>query len=113
MATDIQKVINDDLYSQPQPQTADVKQVIQALEDKAVPLTSIQIRAKNYLEYLQSRDLHQGKKPYQSLIDSIVNDTKKTAVPGFFIRVIEAMIPRPVHMDEKGFKAMLKEQQKS
>lgn len=112
MAYDIQKVINNDLYSEPQPATADVKQVINELENKAVPMTGHQIRAKNYLEYLQSREIHQGKKPYQHIIDSIENDTKKTALPGYFIRVIEAMIPRPIHMDEKGFKAMLKEQQK-
>jgi hypothetical protein len=113
MATDIQKVINNDLYSEPQPVVADVKQVIQALDEKAVPLTGPQIRAMNYLEYLQSRPIHQGKRPYDGIIESIKNDTKKTAMPGFFIRVIEAMIPRPIHMDEKGFKAMLKEQQKS
>lgn len=112
MATDIQKVINDDLYGQPQAVTADVKQVLHELEDKAVPMTGQQIRAKNYLEYLQSRPLHNGKRPYEHLIESIQKDTKRTAMPGFFIRVIEAMVPRPMHLDEKGFKAMLKEQQK-
>lgn len=113
MALDIQKTINNDLYSEPKAVTADVKQVIEQLQDKAVPLTGYQIRSMNYLKYLQSRPIHEGKKPYQHIIESIGEDAKKTAMPGFFIRIIEAMIPRPVHMDEKGFKAMIKEQQKN
>ena len=111
-ATDIQKVINGDLYSEPGPSIADVKQVIEELKDKIVPLTSNQIKAINYLEFLQARPIHEGKKPYHHIIESIKKDGRKTGNPGYFIRVIEALIPRPMHLDEKGFKAMLKEQQK-
>jgi hypothetical protein len=112
LSKDIQKVINNDLYSEPQAVTADVKQVIEQLADKIVALTGSQVRAVNYLEYLQNRPIHGGKKPYESIVQSIRKDAKKTGNAGFFIRVIEAMIPRPIHMDEKGFKAMIKEQQK-
>lgn len=113
MSKDIQSVINRDLYSEPQPHIAEVKQVIEQLEDKIVPLSSAQVQAINYLQYLQSRPLHNGNKPYKNLIESIEKHAKKTGLPGYFIRVIEALVPRPVHLDEKGFRAMLKEQQKS
>lgn len=109
---DVQDVIKPDLFMQPEPAVDGVKQVLESLKDKVTPLHPDQLRVINYLKYLQSRPIHNGSKPYQPLIDSIVKDAPKVGVPGFFIRVIEALIPRPVHLDREAFDKMIEEQQK-
>lgn len=86
-----------------------VKQVIDTLKDKVQPLTPQQMQAVGYLMDLQKRPLHKGAKTYQSIIDHIVNDAQKVAPSGFFIRVIEALIPRPISVDSKTYEKMKKE----
>jgi hypothetical protein len=108
-APDIQGVINPDLYSDPAPNIDSVKQVLDTLKDRVQPLTPQQMQAIGYLETLQKRPIHGGKKPYQHIIDHIRDDAYKVALPGFFIRVIEALIPRPISVDTKTFEKMKKE----
>lgn len=108
-APDIQEVLSSDLYANPAPQIDGVKQVLDTLQDKVQPLTPVQLQAISYLEYLQSRPIHEGQRPYDSIIKRIVEDAPKVAPPGYFIRVIEALIPRPIHVDGKTFEKMKKE----
>jgi hypothetical protein len=108
-APNIQSVVNADLYNNPMPMIDGVKQVIQALEDKIQPLTPAQLQAIGYLDMLQDRAIHAGKKPYQKIIDRIINDAPKVAPPGYFVRVIEALVPRPLYVDGKTFEKMNKE----
>lgn len=106
---DIEGVVNQDLYSNPMPQVDGVKQVLESLKDRVQALTPAQMQAIGYLEYLQTRPIHDGKKPYDELIDRIQNHAYRVAPPGFFIRVIEALIPRPMHVDGKTYEKMRKE----
>lgn len=106
---DIQSVITKDIYSDPTPSIDGVKQVIDTLKDKVQPLTPQQMQAIGYLRHLQSRPIHGGNKPYEEIIKHITQDATRVAPPGFFIRVIEALIPRPVHVDGKTFEKMKKE----
>lgn len=108
-APDIQSVISSDLYANPQPTVDGVKQVIDTLKDKVQPLTAQQMQAIGYLRYLQSRPIHQGEMVYQGIIEHIQNDAQRVAPPGFFIRVIESLIPRPMHIDGKTYDKMVKE----
>lgn len=105
----IQEVINHDLYANPMPQIDGVKQVIDTLKDKVQALTPAQMQAIGYLQYLQSRPIHGGKKVYQGIIDHIQNEAQRVAPPGFFVRVIEALIPRPISVDAKTYEKMKKE----
>lgn len=108
-APDLQGVITGDLYSQPMPSVDGVKQVIEALADKVQALTPEQLKAVGYLRYLQSRAIHNGEKVYQDIIDDIIKEAPRVAPPGFFIRVIESLVPRPMHVDSKTYDKMVKE----
>ncbi len=88
------------------PQIADVKQVIDTLKDKIQPLTPTQMQCMGYLEHLQSRRLHGDSRPYDKLIKQIRDDAPLVAPPGFFIRVIEALIPRTQHIDGEAAKTI-------
>lgn len=104
---DIQKVLMSDLYKQDnQPQIASVKQVIDTLKDKIQPITPVQMQVLGFLAHLQSRPLHNGVKVYDSLIKQIRDDAPLVAPPGFFIRVIEALIPRTQHIDGEAAKTI-------
>lgn len=103
---DIQSVLMSDLYRESAPAVADVKQVIDTLKDKVQPLTPQQMQVIGYLEHLQSRSIHGGNKPYESLIKQIRDDAPRVAPPGFFIRVIEALIPRTQHIDGEAAKTI-------
>jgi len=106
---DIQGVLSQDLYSNPAPTIDGVKQVLDTLKDKVQALTPAQMQAIGYLRYLQSRSIHNGQKPYDSIIDHIQNEAQRVAPPGFFIRVIEALIPRQINVDGKTYEKMNKE----
>lgn len=110
---DLQGVLLADIYAkeQQQPRIADVKQVIDTLKDKVQPLTPVQMQVIGYLEYLQSRPIHQGKKPYDGLIQLIRDKAPLVAPPGFFIRVIEALIPRTQHIDGEAAKKIMAEKE--
>lgn len=108
-APDIQGVLNADLYANPAPTVDGVKQVIDTLKEKVQPLTPQQMQAVGYLNYLQSRPIHGGNRPYDAMIKHIVEEAPKVAPPGYFIRVIEALIPRPINVDGKTFEKMKKE----
>lgn len=106
---DLESIVNQDLYSNPMPQVDGVKQVLESLKDRVQALTPAQMQAIGYLEHLQSRPIHGGNKPYTELIDRIQNHAYRVAPPGFFIRVIEALIPRPMHVDGKTYEKMRQE----
>src|SRR5690625_3093677 len=111
-APDIQSVLMGDLFnSDQQPRVDGIKQVIDSLKDRVQPLTPVQMKVISYLEHLQSRSLHDHKKnkTYQSIIDRIDKDAHKVAPPGFFIRVIEALIPRQTYIDGKAAQQMARE----
>lgn len=97
----LENIVNKDLYDNPMPQIDGVKQVLETLQDRVQALTPRQMQAIGYLQYLQQRDIHGGRKPYEELIDRIQNHAYRVAPPGFFIRVIEALIPRPTTIDAK------------
>lgn len=109
MSKDLEAVVNQDLYSNPMPQIDGVKQVLEALQDRVQALSPSQMQAIGFLEHLQQRPIHKGSKPYSELIDRIQNHAYRVAPPGFFIRVIEALIPRPISVDGKTYEKMRKE----
>jgi hypothetical protein len=98
---DLQSVLRGDLYQEARPQIDGIKQVLDTLKDRVQPLTPEQVQAIGYLEYLQARPIHKGKKPYTAMMKHIEESAPKVAPPGFFIRVIEALIPRPTYVDGK------------
>lgn len=105
--SDIQSTIMGDLYRNDNaPPIADVKQVIDTLKDKVQPLTPQQMQVIGYLDHLQQRSIHGGNKPYDALIKQIKEDAPLVAPPGFFIRVIEALIPRTQHIDGEAAKTI-------
>lgn len=110
-APDIQGVLGHDLYSQPIPTIDGVKQVLETIKDRVQALSPEQMQMIGYLQYLQSRPLHAAKKdkPYDQLIEHVRDNAYRVAPPGFFIRVIEALIPRPISVDGKTFEKMKKE----
>jgi len=111
---DLQGVLLGDIYrNESQPRIADVKQVIDTLKDKVQPLTPMQMQAIGYLEHLQSRPIHKNKKPYDDLIKLIRDKAPLVAPPGFFIRVIEALIPRTQHIDGEAAKLIKAEREAS
>ena len=108
-APDIQSILTNDLYADNKPQIDNIKQVLDTLRDKIQPLTPVQMQVIGYLDHLQRRPLHEGEKVYQNIIDNIKEEAHKVANPGFFIRVIEALIPRPMYLDEKAYQKMRSE----
>lgn len=106
---DIQGVLKDDLYSQAAPKVDGVKQVLDSLANKIQALSPEQLRVIGYLEFLQARKIHGGKKVYADLIKRIKDEAPTVAPPGFFIRVIEALIPRPMYVDGKSFERIMAE----
>jgi len=111
-APDLQSVLMADLYrNEQQPRVADVKQVIDTLKPHAQPLTPDQMRVIGYLEYLQSRTIHGGKKPYDGIIQLIRDEAVRVALPSYWIRVIEALIPRTQHIDGQAAKLIKAEKE--
>lgn len=110
MSVNLQEVLMGDVYRNEQkPAIADVKQVIDTLKDKVQPLTPAQMQSIGYLEYLQTRGLHGDTRPYDGLIKQIKEDAPMVAPPGFFIRVIEALVPRTTYIDGKSYEKMASE----
>lgn len=98
---DLQQVINNDLFSSEQINPA-IRQVLEFMEPHAQPLSEPQIRAIAYLNYLGGRELHaeyrkanKGKHPYQDLVKWVMQSAQAAASPNVFIKVIEALIPKP------------------
>lgn len=108
---DLEGIVNQDLYSNPMPQIDGVKQVLETLKDRVQALTPTQMQAIGYLQHLQQRQIHGSNKPYEELIDRIQNHAYRVAPPGFFIRVIEALIPRPTTIDAKTAAKMSQEKE--
>lgn len=109
---DLQSVLMGDVYrNDQQPQIANVKQVLDTLKDRVQPLSPAQLQVVGYLQYLQARPLHKKTKPYEAIIQQIGTDAHKVAPPGFFIRVIEALIPRTQHIDGDAAKTMKAERE--
>lgn len=108
-APDIQGILSGDLYSQPVPTVDGVKQVLDTLKDRVQALSPAQMQGIAFLEYLQSRPIHGDTKPYDHIIETLKEESYRVAPPGFFIRVIEALIPRPISVDAKTAEKMKKE----
>lgn len=111
-ADKIQAVVNDDLFPSVQ-NISDVKQVLEFMEGVATPLSEEQIRSILLLEALGSNErLHGKKNPYQSIIDSIKGQYKRSvARTEVFLKTIEELIPKPPRpivladrMEQKGAK---------
>lgn len=99
---DLQQVINNDLFSSEQINPA-IRQVLEFMEPHAQPLSEPQIRSIAYLNYLGGRELHadyrkknKGKHPYTDLVKWVMQSAQAAASPSVFVRVIEALIPKPV-----------------
>jgi hypothetical protein len=86
-----------------------VKQVLDTLKDRVQALSPTQMQGIAFLEYLQSREIHKGQRPYDHIISTLRDESYRVAPPGFFIRVIEALIPRPISVDQKTADKMKKE----
>lgn len=104
-AEKLQSVISDDLFPNVQ-HISDVKQVIEEMTNKAQNIREPQLKAIILLEQLgENKYLHE-KNPYKPLIDSILDQYKKSiADPEYYLETIEALIPKPpkpVIVGEKG-----------
>ncbi|WP_258109621.1 hypothetical protein [Alicyclobacillus sp. SP_1] len=95
----LQQVINADLFSST-PSVDGLRQVLQFMEPHAQPLSTPQLQALAYLNYLGMRDLHaefreknKGKHPYTNLVKWIMDSAISHADPGVFLRTIEAVLP--------------------
>lgn len=90
----LQSAISADLFSS-QPSIDGLVQVLKFMEDHAQPLSTGQLKAIAYLNYLGTRPLHHGKNPYKPLIDWIADSAIVHSDPGVYLRTIEAVLPVP------------------
>jgi len=97
----LQKIIGQDLFTS-NPSVDGLKQVLNFMEPHAQPLSTPQLQAIAYLNYLGMRELHQpyrkdnkGKHPYTDLIKWIMDSAMSHSDPGVYLRTIEAVIPSP------------------
>lgn len=91
----LQNVIGDNLFPEVH-HISDIKQVIEELQGKAQNLTQEQIKAIILLDSLGSNEYLHGKdNPYKGLRDFIMEGKTHVAEPDYYIKVIEALIPKP------------------
>lgn len=94
-AEKLQSVISDNLFPEVQ-HISDVKQVIEEMKEKAQSLTQEQIKAIILLKELgQNEYLHGKEDPYKDLIKFIMDGKILVAEPEYYIKTIEALIPKP------------------
>ncbi|WP_458414525.1 hypothetical protein ACNQFZ_06570 [Schinkia sp. CFF1] len=94
-ADKLQSVITDNLFPEVQ-HISDVKQVLEEMTTKAQELQAEQIRAILLLRQMgENKFLHGDKNPYEPVIKFIMEGKVLVAEPGFYIDVIEALIPKP------------------
>lgn len=94
-AEKLQSVISDNLFPEVQ-HISDVKQVIEEMQSKAQSLTQQQIKAIILLEDLGRNEyLHGKESPYKELIKFVMEGKVLVAEPEYYIKTIEALIPKP------------------
>jgi hypothetical protein len=99
----LQQVIGADLFSSA-PNIDGLTQVLRFMEGHAQPLSTPQLRAIAYLNWLGMRDIHadyrnghKGKHPYSDLVKWIVDSAVVHSDPGVYLRTIEAVIPQNLY----------------
>ncbi|GIN62762.1 hypothetical protein J27TS8_27550 [Robertmurraya siralis] len=94
-AEKLQSVISDDLFPQVQ-HISDVKQVLEEMKSNSQDLREPQMKALILLEQMGKNSyLHGDKNPYKPLIDFIMKGKELVADPEYYIKTIEALIPKP------------------
>lgn len=93
-ADKLQSVITDNLFPEVQ-HISDVKQVLEEMTTKAQELQPEQIRAILMLRQMGENKFLHEKNPYEGIIKFIMEGKVLVADPGFYIDVIEALIPKP------------------
>lgn len=91
----LQQVISDNLFPEMQ-NISDVKQVLEEMKDNAQELQEWQVRSLILLESLGKNSyLHGDVNPYQPVIKFIKESKISVADPEYYIKTIEALIPKP------------------
>jgi hypothetical protein len=107
-AEKIQNVINSDLFPASAPQIADMKQVLEFMEDVAQPISEAQIRAILLLEHLGNNKTLHAINPYLNIIKDLQIKYKKIVAPtDVYLMTMEALVPKapkPIIMAEKSDK---------
>lgn len=101
-ADKIQSVLNDDLFPSVH-HVSDVKQVLEYMENVAQPVSQEQLRAAIMLMHLGGNErLHQGKNPYEWIIDKLIGKGDKTgqwkkavAHTSVYLDTLQELIPKP------------------
>lgn len=94
-AEKLQSVISDDLFPQVQ-HISDVKQVLEEMKSIAQDLREPQMKALILLEQMGNNTyIHGEKNPYKPLIEFIMKGKELVADPEYYIKTIEALIPKP------------------
>lgn len=91
----LQSVISDNLFPEVQ-HISDVKQVLEEMKGNAQELQEPQIKALILLETLGKNEyLHGKQNPYKPLINFVREGKVLVADPDYYIKTIEALIPKP------------------
>lgn len=94
-AEKLQSVISDNLFPEVH-HISDVKQVLEEMKTNAQELQQEQIRALILLKQMgENKYLHPEGNPYEDLIKFIMQGKVHVADPEYYIKTIEALIPKP------------------
>lgn len=93
-AEKLQSAIQDDLFPQVQ-NISDVKQVLEVMKGNAQNLREPQIKAILLLNQMGNNTYLHDKNPYEKLIEFIMKGKELVSEPEYFIKTIEALIPKP------------------
>ncbi|MGG5253523.1 hypothetical protein ACQYAD_08510 [Neobacillus sp. SM06] len=94
-AEKLQSVISDDLFPQVN-HISDVKQVLEEMKGNAQDIREPQMKAIILLQRMgENTYLHGDKNPYKPLIDFVMKGKELVADPEYYIKTIEALIPKP------------------
>lgn len=91
----IQDIMSESLFEQ-NPSIADLKQIINELEDKGQNLREPQVKALLLLQHLGDNKYLHAKNPYSHIIKAI-ESSYKTAVtnPEYYLDAIHETVPKP------------------
>lgn len=90
----LQAAITDDLFPQVN-HISDVKQVLEVMRGNAQELREPQIKAIILLNQMGSNTYLHEKNPYEKLVKFIMEGKEFVADPEYYIKTIEALIPKP------------------
>jgi ABC-type hemin transport system substrate-binding protein len=94
-AEKLQSAISDDLFPQVN-HISDVKQVLEEMKGNAQNLREPQMKALILLERMgENSYLHGDKNPYKKLVEFIMKGKEFVSDPEYYIKTIEALIPKP------------------